>query len=180
MAKESSDNLLWALLAAGLAWLVPGAGHVLLGRTLRGIVICLCINGLFWAGVAVGGVFTVDPVGQRLWSVAQLATGASGLAAYYRQDVERKAITASIGIPPVPARGEGDTGWWNAYRQAMADRHVALVYPAETVAQSYSGVAGLLNVMCIADALLLGLMGQGGEPSVRRSKPEPRAGEAAA
>jgi hypothetical protein len=42
---------------------------------------------------------------------------------------------------------------------------VALVAPANTVARAYSGVAGLLNLMCIFDALMLSLMGATGEPS---------------
>ena len=46
------------LLATFLAWLVPGAGHVMLGRTLRGVIIFIIIGAMFWTGVGLGGVMT--------------------------------------------------------------------------------------------------------------------------
>lgn len=172
--KKESGNVVVALVAAALAWLVPGAGHVLLGRTLRGVILFLCINGLFWAGVAVGGVFTVDPYQQRLWAAAQMATGTSGLVALRRQNVERQKLLADAHIqpslPPDPNINLGAyNSWMNRFRQAQAQANVALVYPADTVAQSYSGVAGLLNFMCVVDVLLLGLMSHKG----KQPRPDP-------
>lgn len=38
------------VLAGILAWLIPGAGHWLLGKRLHAIVLATCILGLFWAG----------------------------------------------------------------------------------------------------------------------------------
>ena len=47
----------------------------------------------------------------------------------------------------------------------MADENLALAYPADAVAQAYSGIAGMLNLLCIFDAALLGMMGKGAEPA---------------
>ena len=83
-----------ALLAGILAWVIPGAGHMYLGRALRGIILCICINGLFWAGVAFGGVFTVEPLRERWWFAAQVGAGAS------------KTKIESISPPPKGDRAE--------------------------------------------------------------------------
>ena len=45
---------------------------------------------------------------------------------------------------------------------------LSLVSPVDTAARAYCGVAGLLNLMCIFDALILAIMGSTGEP-----KPQP-------
>ncbi len=173
MAKTTKPNILTICLTGLLAWVIPGAGHVFLGRTVRGLIICICINGLFWAGVAFGGVFTVEPLGQKWWFAAQMCTGVSGAAGWVRQERYRRKVTAEFDNPnlraPTPTRrdlGRGDLApeWWAAYNYALAAEGVNLNYPADTVARAYSGVAGMLNLMCIFDAILLAAMGSFGEP----------------
>ena len=173
MAKTTKPNILTICLTGLLAWVIPGAGHVFLGRTVRGLIICICINGLFWAGVAFGGVFTVEPLGQKWWFAAQMCTGVSGAAGWVRQERYRRKVTAEFDNPnlraPTPTRrdlGRGDLApeWWAAYNYALAAEGVNLNYPADTVARAYSGVAGMLNLMCIFDAILLAVMGSFGEP----------------
>ena len=173
MAKTTKPNILTICLTGLLAWVIPGAGHVFLGRTVRGLIICICINGLFWAGVAFGGVFTVEPLGQKWWFAAQMCTGVSRAAGWVRQERYRRKVTAEFDNPnlraPTPTRrdlGRGDLApeWWAAYNYALAAEGVNLNYPADTVARAYSGVAGMLNLMCIFDAILLAAMGSFGEP----------------
>ena len=65
MAKEKKKSRPIPLVALIVAWLIPGAGHVYLGRTVRGIIIFLTISATFWTGVALGGVMTVDYRGER-------------------------------------------------------------------------------------------------------------------
>ena len=173
MAKTAKPNILTICLTGLLAWVIPGAGHVFLGRTVRGIIICICINGLFWAGVAFGGVFTVEPLRQKWWFAAQMCTGVSGAAGWVRQERYRTDITKNFAdrdlrTPTPPRRGLGRrelaAKWWTAYNEALAAKRVNLNYPADTVARAYSGVAGMLNLMCIFDAVLLAAMGVFGEP----------------
>ena len=85
MKPKSQANVPLACLAAMLAWIVPGAGHVAIGRPVRGIILCLTIAATFWAGVAMGGVMTVDPENEHWWFVADLITGVHGLAAWQLQ-----------------------------------------------------------------------------------------------
>jgi TM2 domain-containing membrane protein YozV len=154
--KQSSPN---PVLAALLACAIPGAGHLYLGRAKRGIIIFLTITALFWSGVGVGGVLTVDLPKERWWFVAQMLTGVNGLIAWQRQKQAYQAL----------AKIEGES-----LEKRMVKAGIALVVPAETVARAYSGVAGLLNLMCIFDALMLSIMGVRGEPQPQDNKPKPK------
>ncbi len=132
-----------------LAWAIPGAGHWFIGRRVRGVILFVTITALFWSGVAIGGVFTVDPREELWWSRAQLCTGLSGIVGYYRQEAYY---------------GEADTGQTErAIRARIAADDLALVAPAATLAHVFSGVAGLLNLLCIMDVVFLGAMGVRGE-----------------
>ena len=174
MPKRDTSRYATALLAGLLAWFIPGAGHLYLRRAARGVILCICINGLFWTGVAFGGVFTVEPLKQRWWLGAQMGAGASAMATWYRQDRLRRSVTEDLGLPPTPPRSpEKAQQWWFDYTSTLAERKLALVYPTDAVARSYSGVAGMLNLMCIFDAFMLALMGSFGElPAEPKRKPE--------
>ncbi|KKM02374.1 hypothetical protein LCGC14_1785050 [marine sediment metagenome] len=169
MAKPHKPNVLMPVLAGLLAWAIPGAGHVYLGRTVRGIVLCVCINGMFWTGVAFGGVFTVEPITKRWWFAAQMCTGASGLAGWYRQELVRGRITAGLDIDPKPPRRHA-AQWHQSYSEALIKKEIALSYPTSNVARAYSGVAGMLNLMAIFDAVMLGALGRFGEPPPDKKK----------
>ena len=60
MAKEKEPKQLtapfgvWAP-AVGLAWLIPGGGHLLLKRTGRGVLLMLAITGMFLCGLMMRG-----------------------------------------------------------------------------------------------------------------------------
>lgn len=74
-----------ALPACLLAWLVPGAGHVLLGRKGRGAVFFACLVVMFALGVAMDTRLQVyvgvdDPLAVVI-SAGQVATGLPYLAA---------------------------------------------------------------------------------------------------
>ncbi|MET0648918.1 MAG: DUF6677 family protein [Pyrinomonadaceae bacterium] len=52
-----------------LAWLVPGLGHLIQGRVLRGIVSSLTILLMFVLGVSIGGhIYGVSETGEGLLS----------------------------------------------------------------------------------------------------------------
>ena len=89
------------VIAVVAAWLVPGAGHFLLGRFGRGVLFLVLIGGSFVLGLSLHGrlyapvadpltLFHYDLI-SVLWSFAQLGTGlcyilghALGFGAAYR------------------------------------------------------------------------------------------------
>ena len=52
-----------------LAWLVPGLGHLIQGRVLRGLVSSLTILAMFVLGVVIGGhIYSLQEPGEGLLS----------------------------------------------------------------------------------------------------------------
>lgn len=61
--------------AAVLAWLWPGLGHISLGERKRGGLIMFGVLFLFVSGALIGGLDVVDRKRDRLWFVAQALCG---------------------------------------------------------------------------------------------------------
>ena len=68
-----------ALVAMALAFLVPGAGHLYLGRRRRGLAFLLIVGTMLGVGLAVGGKVYSFAGGALLNDVATLGTMGSGL-----------------------------------------------------------------------------------------------------
>jgi len=127
--RNAGDSLVRVPVAGLLAWIVPGAGHFYLGHWQRGLVFLVAIGATFWSGVAIGAVrYTVDPHERTAWFMAQLCTGVHGLIACMWGEDTRSQIPAPVASP--------------SYRSS--DTGVV-----------YSGVAGLLNLLVIINALVL-------------------------
>jgi hypothetical protein len=61
--SETQNSKVPAPLVGVAAWLIPGAGYVLIGEKSRGITAGVTIILLFFAGIAVGGIRIMDPPG---------------------------------------------------------------------------------------------------------------------
>ncbi|MFQ5494834.1 MAG: DUF6677 family protein [Phycisphaerae bacterium] len=120
------------------AWLVPGLGHILAGERNRGIIILVTIGVTFWSGVAIGSVrHAVDPQRKKLWFMAQICAGTHAIAAL---------------------------GWGEHARRGLNDDDLAVSrWSSIEVAMVYTGVAGLLNLLAVIDALVRA------DPSHRRA-----------
>ena len=91
-------NPVKALLVCALAWLVPGAGHLVLGRWRRGLVFFVCLLALFGLGLQMDArlqspVGLEDPLGM-LRSVAQMAIGLPYLIARLYLGIEGGDVKA--------------------------------------------------------------------------------------
>ncbi len=147
LAAANEAALMRAPIAGFLAWLVPGLGHIFLGYRARGLIFLVTITATFWTGVAIGGVRgTVDPRERSLWFVAQLCTGANTLAAY---GFNRAITPAPDPVDPSQAR------------------FVPPHWMAAEVGVHYTGVAGLLNMLVILNALTLAEFRSRGGSSAR-------------
>jgi len=126
LSSQVHPFVLRAPIAGLLTWLVPGLGHIYLGQRARGLVLLVTITVTFWTGVAIGGVRdTVDPHKRRLWFTAQVCTGGYTLTAYA---LHRRLDRAGN---PTPV-----THW-----------------SAADIGVHYTGVAGLLNLLVVFDAV---------------------------
>jgi len=179
-SNDRKSRPIWVI-SLLLGYLIPGAGHLYLGRAVRGGVIFLTITATFWAGVAIGGVNTLEPRYEGWWFMGQMLTGVNGLVAWRLHEkaydqLERKLQEDQQYLSERRRHGGRDL---LAVRRPYLDRieakqGIALVAPTETVARAYSGVAGLLNLLCIFDAVILSLMNVTGEPARGSPQPQPR------
>jgi hypothetical protein len=150
LADQDSKSIARMPLAGFLAWLVPGLGHIYLGDRVRGIICLITITLTFWTGVAIGSVQgTVAPKSRKLWFVAQVCSGGHALAAFA---LHRYVDPASAGSEKLRVAGH----WASA-----------------EVGVHYTGVAGLLNLLVVFDAIARA------DPSFdrrRRGRPPPPGG----
>lgn len=149
------------------AWLIPGAGHWMLGRKVRALLLLATIQLLFWSGVAIGGVFTVNPRLETWWSRAQLCAGAAGVYSYARQASVFDDYLAEAERQVPRGLDQRETKVFEQARNLAAADNLALVPPADGPAYVFTGVAGMLNILCIIDVIVLGLLGHRGEAPVR-------------
>jgi len=120
MAQRSRESHLAFLLVVGLAgWFVPGGGHLMINEKKHAIIIFVTIALTFAAGLYIGSIGVINPVGAKPWYVAQVMNSPA-VAVLGR-------ITAS-GDYPVYGR------------------------PNE-IGQIYTSIAGLLNLLCIVNAV---------------------------
>lgn len=158
------------VLAGLLAWLVPGAGHWYVGRRVRAVILFLSIHLMFWSGVAMGGVFAVDPRNEAWWCKAELCTGASGLLAYQRQQtVYERYLKEAARLEQVNRKPEAFDNprivqrLHSQARSLIAAEGLAVVPPIRDAVYVYGGVAGMMNLLCIFDAFMLSMLGRYGE-----------------
>lgn len=70
------------LLAAALAWLVPGAAHLLLGRRQKGAIFLVAIPAMFAIGLALSGRVFPFEFSQPLVALAAVASRGIGAPAF--------------------------------------------------------------------------------------------------
>ncbi len=104
-----------------LAWLIPGAGHLLVKEGKRAFIIFVTIVFTFCVGLYIGSIGVINPVGAKPWYVAQI-----------------------MNSPMVAILGH----------MATTDHYPVFGRPNE-IGQIYTSIAGLLNLLCIVNAVYL-------------------------
>lgn len=117
---KNENTLYWIGL---LAWLIPGAGHWLLGEKNRAAIMFVAIFTTFLFGIMLGTLDVIDPQEHKAWFCAQILCGVPTI------------ITTII-----------SQKFTQITSMDLFDR-------SRDIAQVYIGVAGLLNLLCILDAL---------------------------
>jgi hypothetical protein len=119
--RLKENHTMFLLIVGLLAWLVPGAGHLLINQKKHAIIIFVTIVLTFCAGLYVGSIGVINPVGAKPWYVAQIMNS---------------PMVAVLGYVVT-------TGDYSVFGR-----------PNE-IGQIYTSIAGLLNLLCIVNAVYL-------------------------
>ncbi len=143
-AHTDEDGLNWG--AAILGWLLPGYGLMQLGHWRRGAWLMAAVLGLFFSGLLIGGLDSVDRREDGLWFIMQAGAGPVAFAADYGN--ARLVATGHYGklVETPPARTI-DRG-----AQPRVSTLKSITYSNE-IGTLFSSLAGLLNVAVILDTL---------------------------
>lgn len=138
-------------LAATLAWLWPGAGHLYQRRYAKGILFMVCILTTYFFGLAIGDghvVYASWTKSHKRWQyICQFGVGLPAFPALlqnWRVMNQKEPLFGGIMAPPeqpVLLEHEDELGRW----------HESLASNFE-LGTLYTMIAGLLNVLVIYDA----------------------------
>ena len=120
MEQRSRESHIAFLLIVGLVgWFIPGGGHLMINEKKHAFIIFVTIALTFAAGLYIGSIGVINPVGAKPWYVAQIMNSPA---------VAVIGRTTASGDYPVYGR------------------------PNE-IGQIYTSIAGLLNLLCIVNAV---------------------------
>ena len=146
--NTSGNGILMLSVVGAAAWLIPGGGYFALGEHRRGWVVLVTIALTFFTGLYIGSIGVIDPIGSKPWYVAQVMNSPSVLLIGNHVAQRKRQAVREI----EQARSTSE----RASAQRRAQEYVYNVYgrPAE-VGQIYTSIAGLLNLLCIVNAMYL-------------------------
>ena len=171
--QNKSDDSGLSLLAIPLAWLVPGAGHMLIGQRTRGIVFCITIHLMFAAGLLISGIRAINPPDQAIWTYTQFMAGWPTLVAWRIEknsalemnDLQKRYLQDYPGRDS-DVRTLSDSNDENARQEARQrliehshafitqNPNFSYVPKVQDVGSVYCGIAGMLNLLVFFDVLL--------------------------
>jgi hypothetical protein len=151
---------------AGLAALVfPGAGHLVLSRTRRGVLVCVGVMGLFLFGLLMGGIDAIDSKNDKIWFYGQILVGVPTIAVDYVHQSQFKA--ADPNTPSVIRSGypgeqrvvvDGQAIWQPLtpaqIAEGMGPPNVPGLGRINEIAMLSIVLAGMLNLIAFLDALM--------------------------
>jgi hypothetical protein len=147
--RDQPVHLKNRLLAAFLAWLVPGLGHIYQGRTGKGLLYAACILSLFFVGLALGDWRIV------YWRWISPTENSEQFCFPYLGQFW-------AGLPALPALIQGTLKWyhqdfilWGFMAEPAQEQLNGLYQPQGKfieIGSLYATVAGLLNILAIYDA----------------------------
>lgn len=127
-------------MAGILAFVFPGAGHVVLGERKRGVLVACGVLGLFFGGLFIGGIDVVDSREDPLWFAGQALVGPVALGvnhvhqtSFKMNDPQRKVLRSR--------------------NPDESPRNVKSLGRMNEIGTLYATLAGMMNLIAILDAL---------------------------
>ena len=148
-------------LAALLAWLVPGLGHLYQGRVGKGVLFFVCVFGTFLFGFLIGDkkvVYASSPRDEpwRWQYYCQLGVGLPALPALVqrgRADMPPHPVLGTLMQPPSKqAQRITDASDNEAFQPNELAAWTVTTHPRYELGTVYTVIAGLLNILVICDA----------------------------
>ena len=99
---KKENHTIFLLTVGLLAWLIPGAGHVLIKENRRALIISVTIILTFCTGLYIGSIGIINPAGAKPWYVAQILNSPIVAAVGYMA----KTVLNSWGIHSTADLGE--------------------------------------------------------------------------
>ena len=147
--------------AALLAWLLPGAGHLYQGRTAKGLLFFVCIMGTFsfglW-GIGGGKVVYASSPGDQPWRwqyYCQLGVGLPAMPALLqrgRHGAPHPILGDFMAQPKNSAQPLIDDSENKSTQPNELAMWTLQMHPLYEIGTVYTIIAGLLNILVICDA----------------------------
>jgi hypothetical protein len=137
MTRPRDEDLMFDPVAAILAWVVPGLGHIIIGERTRGIVLLIAIHLMMATGLLIGGIDVVDSRADRWWYLGQVLAGPIPIAVD-RHHQSLKVTTRGLPDHPPPSAS-------SPYEPSLAR--------VNEIGTLFVTLAGMLNLMCILDVV---------------------------
>jgi hypothetical protein len=170
---QSPDPIVKSIQAGLLSWVLPGAGHWLLGQRGMALVFFLAVSIPYWTGLAFGGILdSINPRTNRWVFLAASSIGGYTLPCFVVSRTVETSVLSQTGLRtiPDPQRNPEEQKKFIAARA----KYMAF-FPESDVAQIYLAAAGLLNVLTILDAIARAQTG--GLPTFHRESQPATEGE---
>ncbi|MEN6333425.1 MAG: DUF6677 family protein [Phycisphaerales bacterium] len=130
------NHALYLIVVGAAAWLVPGGGHYVLNEKKRAAVIFTMVVLTFLVGLYVGSIGVIDSINAKPWYAAQVMNSPVVIVlGSHVASLEGQAQKAAAG------GREPSTPPYRVYGRA------------NEIGQIYTSVAGLLNLLCIVNAI---------------------------
>jgi TM2 domain-containing membrane protein YozV len=165
--KPFEDGTGIGYLALVLSWLIPGIGHFIIGEKARGLIFALTVQGLFAAGLFIGGIRAINPVDQPIWTYTQFLAGwpmlvANPIEKQYAPSVspnDKSKLDALMDTyiaqrPPIDDPSQNEAR--KTYAKDFIAQHGIFSYhpKVQDIGSVYCGIAGMLNLLVMFDVLL--------------------------
>ncbi|MBC7834967.1 MAG: hypothetical protein H7Y88_07685 [Phycisphaerales bacterium] len=134
-----------------LAFLLPGAGHYALGEVRRAFLICAGVLGLFFGGILLGGIDSVDRKDDFIWFMGQSLVGPVAFGIDYLHQSQFKVVEPRTGVRRTAIPGES-RGYSGEPVQGGSPPNTKSLGRVNELGTLFSTVAGMMNLLCIIDA----------------------------